>query len=228
MNAVHVLTVTDLLTQRPQQQRAAELLDRLVAAAEELFGSRAYHEIRVADIARAAEVSVGIVYTRFATKEHLLLHCAERLVESLDQGVVDRLAALSDNASVEAVARRYFTFAAESFVTHRAILRPVSLLVRSPEHPALRPMVAHFNRRAHGALHDALRTAFERVTGAQRAARRAEAVPNTAAIHLAIETASALLRERVLYRDECHLESARREGRRAAGVCVAVLRGGVA
>ncbi len=199
----------------PLQQRSADLLDRLVAAAESLFATRAYHEIRVADIAQAAGVSVGIVYTRFATKEHLLLHCAERLTATLDRGVERVVRSRGRLLSTQTVADRYFVYAARSFVRHRAVLRPVSLLVRSPEHAALQPLVAHFNTRAHGALHDAL----------DQALRRDGYSVSSAQIHLAIETASALLRERVLYRDVCDSAAkATKEARIAARVCVAVLR----
>jgi AcrR family transcriptional regulator len=55
---------------------AAETRARLLDAAAEVFAARGYEGTRVADIARAAGVSNGALYTHFASK-------AELLVESL-------------------------------------------------------------------------------------------------------------------------------------------------
>lgn len=206
--------MSSILVQAPAQARSARVLTQLVDAAEQLFASRPYHEIRVADIAALAGVSVGIVYTRFATKEHLLLHCAERLAARLDVGVVKAMRGSGPPASPAIAARRYFTYAAEASRAHRALLRPVSLLVRAPEGVPFRDLVAQFNHHAHGVLDDALRESSLRVGRPTSAASR----------RLAIETASALLRERVLYRDQCDtVRAARAEARICARVCVAIL-----
>jgi AcrR family transcriptional regulator len=68
----------------PQQARSHRTLERILDAAEELFGQRGFEGTTVAEIARAAQSSVGALYARFADKEALLRCVFERIFQ---QGV---------------------------------------------------------------------------------------------------------------------------------------------
>ena len=52
---------------------AAETRERLLRAAAEVFGERGYDGTRVADIAAAAGLSNGAMYTHFGSKAELLV-----------------------------------------------------------------------------------------------------------------------------------------------------------
>lgn len=56
----------------PLSERGRRTRDRLVAAARLVFEERGFDATRMSDIARAAGVSHGTVYTWFATKEDVL------------------------------------------------------------------------------------------------------------------------------------------------------------
>src|SRR5688572_27091468 len=62
----------------PKQARSQRTLERLLVAAEALLAERAWDEIGVAELSKAAGTSVGAFYTRFADKDALLDLLAER------------------------------------------------------------------------------------------------------------------------------------------------------
>ena len=66
--------------ERRRTRTRAALLD----AAERAFTTRAYHEVRVEDLAAEADVSVGSVYNQFAGKAGLYMAVAERATELFD------------------------------------------------------------------------------------------------------------------------------------------------
>jgi AcrR family transcriptional regulator len=81
-------------TRVPQQSRAREKVDRLVAAAHTCFNTHGYAATTMAGIARKAKVSTGTAYAYFKDKDDLLarvlaahadgvLSPAEEIVESL-------------------------------------------------------------------------------------------------------------------------------------------------
>jgi AcrR family transcriptional regulator len=61
-----------------KQTRAAETRDRLLSAGFKLLRRKRFDELAVADIARAAECSVGVFYVRFVDKDQYFLALAEQ------------------------------------------------------------------------------------------------------------------------------------------------------
>ncbi|MES2178714.1 MAG: helix-turn-helix domain-containing protein [Gemmatimonadota bacterium] len=176
----------------PVQQRARALIDRVAAATSALLAERDFEDITVADIARRAGVSVGVVYTRFATKEHLLAHLARDLTPALLARVESALAEeRTATLSIREIAERYFLIAATAFVRHRAVLRPLSLIVRIEAHRELRLLTASFNAGVHAILRQRLLAHREHI----------HSEDPEAAVDFAILAASAALREVVLYGD---------------------------
>ena len=62
----------------PQQGRSRETLERILTAAEKLLDGRDYEEISIQEICQAADVSPSSFYSRFSTKEALLMTLHER------------------------------------------------------------------------------------------------------------------------------------------------------
>jgi AcrR family transcriptional regulator len=64
---------------QPQQARSRATLDRVLAAAEELFAERGEIGFTLPEVARRAQVSVGTLYRRFANREELLMAVFDRV-----------------------------------------------------------------------------------------------------------------------------------------------------
>lgn len=70
--------IADDLGRAPQQGRSRRTMERIIEAAEELFGEHGYDGASVAEIVRRAQSSVGAFYSRFKDKEGLFLHLHAR------------------------------------------------------------------------------------------------------------------------------------------------------
>ena len=181
-----------LVVREPRQARSQEVLDRLVAAALDLLDERDWETIAIADIASRAGVSVGVMYTRFPTKDHLLVHLAGALAEEARATVAEAFAedAVAGMALAE-LAELYFSIAARTFVKHRRLFRAVTLMVRTTEHAELRPIVSQFNQAVHERL-------AQTVLRHRKQIRHDDA---EGAVNFAILAASATLREILLYEE---------------------------
>lgn len=181
-----------LIHREPRQRRSRDLLERLVAAARSLLDERDFETIGIADIAERAEVSVGVLYTRFPTKEHLLVHLASHFAkEAADQTLEafadDRVAYLS----LAELAELYFTGVAKMFAKNRRMLRSITLLVRTTEHAELRSIVAGFNAAVHQRFTECV----------LRHRRRIRHPDPERAVGYALLAGSATLRELILYEE---------------------------
>ena len=74
--------------QRPDDQKRLEILK----VAADLFAARPFHEVRLEDVAAAAHIGKGTIYTYFHSKEELYLFIVHegliRLLDELGQGTV--------------------------------------------------------------------------------------------------------------------------------------------
>jgi AcrR family transcriptional regulator len=70
--------IADDCGRAPQQGRSRRTMERIIEAAEELFGEYGYEGASVAEIVRRAQSSVGAFYSRFKDKEGLFLHLHAR------------------------------------------------------------------------------------------------------------------------------------------------------
>lgn len=64
-------------------RRRAKARESLLAAAEEAFGRTSYRDVRIEDLAAAADVAVGSVYDYFGSKDGLYLTLVERAAVQL-------------------------------------------------------------------------------------------------------------------------------------------------
>ena len=181
-----------LIVRQPRQQRSQDLLARLIDASRALLDERDFESISIANIAKRAGVSVGVLYTRFPTKDHLLVHLASAFGEDTAAQMArtfadERVAGLS----LAELAELYFTTVGQAFTRHRRMLRSVTLLVRTTEHTELRAIVQRFNVAVHSRFAEcALRH--------RRSIKHADA---ERAIKFALLAASATLREMLLYEE---------------------------
>jgi AcrR family transcriptional regulator len=174
----------------PKQERSARVLARLLSAAKALLGERDFDAISVGDIAARAGLSVGVLYTRFPSKEHLLVHLARDFGAEARQDVERLLSEkVAAGLGLPELADRYFSSVAESFRVHRNVLRAITLLVRTTEHEELRAVVGEFNDLIH-------RRFVELVLTHRASIRHTDA---DAAVRFALLASSAALREVLLY-----------------------------
>jgi AcrR family transcriptional regulator len=60
---------------------------RIIEAATELFGQRAYDLVSLADVARKSEIGLATVVRKFTTKERLFAACVGAASKTLDTGL---------------------------------------------------------------------------------------------------------------------------------------------
>ena len=77
----------------PKQKRSRELVERILAAAGELFAERGYAETNTNLVAERAAVSVGSLYQFFADKDEILTALQEDWMNRLGEALDERLRA---------------------------------------------------------------------------------------------------------------------------------------
>ena len=136
---------------RPRRRDPAEKQSRILAAAQRLFVERGFAATTTADIARAAEVSEGIVFHHFESKEGLLVAVAA----AYGRGLAEAMFA-SEQSQTGAPATEEMLRAAFGYVRERGPLSRLLMLVplsadRSSARYATREQIV-----------DALAAAFDR------------------------------------------------------------------
>src|SRR5947209_3974240 len=69
--------------EREKQQRANDILE----AARQIFESKGFLNITLQDVARSAEISVGLIYRYFQSKEDIFASLALKGAEQFDQDI---------------------------------------------------------------------------------------------------------------------------------------------
>lgn len=65
--------------QQTNEKLRNEMIERIELAAIEVFALQGYGSAKISDIAKHAEISQGIVYTYFSSKQELFIHCVEKV-----------------------------------------------------------------------------------------------------------------------------------------------------
>lgn len=138
----------------PQQQRSRHALERIVDATLELLRENRFEDIAVAEIARQAGVAVGTVYNRFPSKHQLLLYIFESVVlENIEESTE---AVLSPQRTQEeplySFVFDYLWAVRETFLQHREILRPLTLVSRKSTDAGLQRFMHNLNASVHERL----------------------------------------------------------------------------
>jgi AcrR family transcriptional regulator len=133
--------VTQPVTRRGQQTR-----DKLLAAAEDIFGSKGYDRTSIAEITQGAGVAQGTFYIYFPDKKAVLVELVRELSHSLRQEIGQAVAGLTDRLEIERVGlRAFFDF------THRH--RNLYKIVRQAEFVDEEVYRWYYRRMAEGYVH---------------------------------------------------------------------------
>jgi len=76
----------------PRQQKRAEREQLIVEQAIALLVKKGFLGVRMVEVAKASDLSMGTIYSHFAAKEDLLMGCAMRLIreeKSIYQAIID-------------------------------------------------------------------------------------------------------------------------------------------
>ena len=98
----------------PRTERGRRTRERLIRAAEEVFGEAGYYEARIAEITRKAGVALGTFYLYFSSKEELFRALLASLNHRLRQRLRTRTEGLPTRAAMEEEGMREFF----RFMTH--------------------------------------------------------------------------------------------------------------
>lgn len=191
-------------TPPPQQARSAETLESVLDAAESLLRRRPLDGVSIAEIADRAGVGVGTVYTRFPSKDSILLALYERYDRSLHESV-ERLVASGAlrGGTLRETARRHIASTVAYLREHKWLVREAALLARR------RPGSINAEVRARRvALIDRWREPF-----LEHRHRIAHADPDSA-VTFALFLVTAAARELVLFDDAPYARAVRRSDER--------------
>ncbi len=134
------------------------LRDHLIAAATRLIAERGTAGLTVRDIARAADVAVGVLYNHFADKEELLALALHEHVRAVERRI-------GKPATDGSLAENLHAFVTHALAVHAAFLPAFAGLVGQPEvfarFEALPNPMAD-GRGLHAALAEYLRTEQDR------------------------------------------------------------------
>ena len=98
---------------RPRRREPAQKQARILAAAQELFVQRGFAATTAADIASAADVSEGIVFHHFGSKEDLLVAVAAEYGRGLNEAMFARSGEPHGPPDSEAMLRAAFAYVRE-------------------------------------------------------------------------------------------------------------------
>jgi AcrR family transcriptional regulator len=125
---VDVLTRIDRVT-APKQARSERSFQRTLHALETLLESKAFIEISIPEIAKAAECGVAAIYARFRDKNSILaaLHesMRERMVQNIEKALTSRK---TDNASFEDCIQRFCAGLVRHYASQRNLLAAALML----------------------------------------------------------------------------------------------------
>src|SRR5260370_5765962 len=117
--------------------KTPEQADKIMAAAARLFGTQRFHEVRMDDVADAAEVGKGTLYRYFRDKEELFTGLLEYALEQFQERIRAEVARESGaRRRLEALGRAIITYFDEH--PHLMGLIQPGQLFHVRDHPFLR------------------------------------------------------------------------------------------
>ncbi|MEM7740898.1 MAG: TetR/AcrR family transcriptional regulator [Pseudomonadota bacterium] len=160
---------------KPQQKRAIVTREKILAALETLLMEREFESLSIAEIACAAGVAVGSVYSHFDDKAALLPALIERRYDRVEQ----RIATLKEQQSVEgyslagelgkppnlkAVVELILRAAHSQIMTEKGVMRAMMTYRRLNEESEL-PRVTAMADQAYDGLYQALEPYQDDIVG---------------------------------------------------------------
>ena len=130
----------------PKQARSRLTLHRLLSAAEALLDHGGLEAATVPAIAKAAGVSVGVVYRRFPDKDMLLRAVYERAFQSFAQQNLAKLHKVTPDFPLPVLVRGMVKGIAEGYRRKRNLLRALTRYARTHHDPEFRELARKMNR----------------------------------------------------------------------------------
>ena len=87
-------------TRVPKQKRSIEKSEKIIEVAYQLFTDNGYFNTSTVDIAKAADLSVGVVYSYFSDKKDILMVCLERFEDYFMENIYQEI---RSTQSIEAI-----------------------------------------------------------------------------------------------------------------------------
>ena len=116
-------TLTSAATARPLTARGRKTRQKLLRAAESLFGSRGFHGTSIVEITRSAGVAQGTFYLYFQSKEEIFGQLVRYLSGELRRALAKAVSGATNRLEIEARGvREFIRFSAE----HRDLYHVVS------------------------------------------------------------------------------------------------------
>lgn len=176
-----------------RQARSREAMRKIVAAFQQLLADKGYDLISMNEVAREAGVSVGTIYTRFPSKDHLLLYLVEETFFAKISLVSDHIDEMTGEPGMDLprLINAAFTQIAALYTETRHFFAPLSLVLRMTRDETLLEPASRYNSEIHERLTKAL-------------ARQSNAITHSdpeAAIRLVLLWGMSALREMILYEE---------------------------
>jgi AcrR family transcriptional regulator len=128
-----------------------EVRDRIIAAAVRVFSEKGYHSSTIADVCRESGLSVGAIYTYFASKEALFLQsCGLISARGLDE-LAHRLATATTTAERLSIAVGLYIETIDEYEGAPGQVSLVQAWAEADREPGVREMLAARRERLVGA-----------------------------------------------------------------------------
>lgn len=105
---------------KPQQQRSIEKKQQIIQAGFLLFTEKGFHNTNTIEIAKAAGVSTGTVYSYFKDKKDIFIACLSHYYESLISPVYRTLSEIKETSSLEELVIKIIDKSVEEHIASRA------------------------------------------------------------------------------------------------------------
>jgi AcrR family transcriptional regulator len=114
--------MNQLSTPRPVTIRGQRTRQRLVEAAERVFGEKGYEAASISDITRTAEVALGTFYVYFPDKKALFVEVVDALGARLKEELAAAIRGQPDRLAVErAGLKAFFAFTSRHRLLYRVV-----------------------------------------------------------------------------------------------------------
>jgi AcrR family transcriptional regulator len=129
----------------------AEVRQRIINAAVEVFAEKGYHRATIADVVQRSGLSVGAIYTHFKGKDALFLQSCDLISgQGLDELAI-RLAPLTTTEDKLLAAATYYVETIDQFEDAPGQVGLVRAWAEAPEEPEVREMLTRRREQLVGA-----------------------------------------------------------------------------
>ena len=127
-----------------KQARAQRTMERVERAARQLLNEATWAELTMADIAKAADTSIGSIYARFPSKAALLDHLDEVYCQEIE-GLNGKLPTGPTDASLDQAITEFVHSVAAYHRANAGLIRTLILETRTAGHDAFHSRSARMN-----------------------------------------------------------------------------------